>query len=42
MGEWTPVFKKGEKEAKENYRPITVLPTISPSIAWQSVRASFV
>ena len=26
MGEWTPVFKKGDKRAKENYRSITVLP----------------
>ena len=28
MGEWTPVFKKGDKHAKENFRPITVLPVV--------------
>ena len=26
MGEWTPVFKKGDKQAKENYRLLSVLP----------------
>ena len=25
IGEWTPVFKKGDKRAKEKYRSITVL-----------------
>lgn len=24
MEEWTPVFRKGDKQEKENYRPITV------------------
>ena len=28
MREWTPEFKKGDKQAKENYRPITVLPSL--------------
>jgi len=28
MGEWTPVFRKGDKQAKENYRPITELPVL--------------
>ena len=28
MGEWTPVFKKGERQLIQNYRPITVLPLI--------------
>ncbi|XP_068717846.1 uncharacterized protein [Montipora capricornis] len=28
MGEWTPVFKKGERQLIRNYRPITVLPLI--------------
>ena len=24
-GDWTPVYKKDDKHAKENYRPVTVL-----------------
>ena len=28
MGEWTPVFKKGERQFIQNYGPITVLPLI--------------
>ena len=28
MGEWTPVFKKGERQLIQNYRLITVLPLI--------------
>ena len=28
MGEWTHVFKKGERQLIQNYRPITVLPLI--------------
>ena len=27
-GEWTPVFKRNDPLAKENYRPITVLPAV--------------
>ena len=30
---WTPVFKKGDKHAKENYRPITVLPVVGQVFA---------
>ena len=26
MGEWTPVFKKGERQLIQNYRPISVFP----------------
>ena len=28
MGEWTPVFKKEDKQDYKNYHPITVLPTV--------------
>lgn len=28
-GDWIPVFKKDDKQAKENYRPITVLPCVN-------------
>ena len=28
MGEWTPVFKKGDRQADKNYRPITSLITV--------------
>ena len=28
MGEWTPLFRKADKQAKENYRSITVLPLL--------------
>ncbi len=29
LGNVTPVHKKGEKTKKDNYRPISILPTIS-------------
>ena len=32
LGNWTTVYKKGDKYSKENYRPITVLPN-----AWTKV-----
>ena len=28
MGDWTPVYKKGDKQKENNYRPITSLITI--------------
>ena len=28
-GDWTPVFKKGDRQAQENYRPITVLSLVA-------------
>lgn len=27
-GDWTPIYKKDDKCSKENYRPITVLPSV--------------
>ncbi|PFX17475.1 hypothetical protein AWC38_SpisGene18211 [Stylophora pistillata] len=29
MGEWTPVFKKGDRQLAKNYRPITSLVTVN-------------
>ena len=29
MGEWTPVFKKGDRQQAKNYRPITSLVTVN-------------
>ena len=29
MGEWTPVFKKGDRQEEKNYRPITSLVTVN-------------
>ena len=28
-GHWAPVYKKDDRNAKENYRPITLLPCVS-------------
>lgn len=28
IGKWTPLFRKGDKQAEENYRPIIILPVL--------------
>ena len=32
LGNIDPVFKKGDKNSKENYRPVSILPNISKSL----------